>query len=281
MALTPPPSQKSAIQTMSQSMPGANAAVAQQMEATRKLQQQNAIAQSTKVQPQNVAAQAQSAGAQAAAQQGQVKLAEQQQNLQGQQQIGQALIQDKAQEASNQARLRSYENTKTLFDAEKRLGDLDARLKQDLYDKQLQFKEDELGQTIFDERQLLDYKIATAKDDNDLLAYEQQVEQTSRRKQVMLDLAMKKIQQELANDLQQDNARLSNEQRVMLAQRAQALQDKLNKEKNKARNRAAMFQAGGAIVGAVAGGLIGGPAGAMAGASLGSGAGGVAASQTK
>jgi hypothetical protein len=270
-------------------MPGANAAVTQQLEATRKLQQQNAIAQAGKVQPQNVAAQAQAAGVQAAAQQGQARATEQQQNLQGQQEIRQAMIQDRAQEETNAARLRGYENTKVLFEAERRLENLDSRLKQDIYDKQLQFKEDEIGNTMFDERQLLDYKIATAKDDNDLLAYEQQVEQASRKKQVMLDVALRRIKQELANDLQGETSSLSREQRIALGQKAQALQDKIRKEQNKSKNRAAMFQAGGQILGAVAGAVVGTvlfpgvgtAAGATAGAAIGSGAGAAVAGSTK
>jgi hypothetical protein len=199
------------------------------------------------------------------------------------------LIQDKAKEATNAARLRSYENTKTLFEAERRLENLDSQLKQDIYDKQLKFREDEIGNTMFDERQLLDYKIATAKDDNDLLAYEQQVEQASRKKQVMLDVALKRIKQELANDLQSETTKLGNEQRVILAQKAQALQNKLKKEQNKSKNRAAMFQAGGQILGAVAGAVVGTvlfpgvgtAAGASAGAAIGSGAGSMVAGGTK
>ena len=266
------------LSTMSQAVPGQNAMVANQMQAARTMQMQQAISQATQTKGQ---APAQALGTQQAQQAGQIATQQQASNIGQSQRIGQAFIADRQREIQNNLRQKSFANTKRLFDEEQRLEQLDANLKRDLLDDTLKFQEDDLGRTLFNERQLLDYKIATAKDDNALLDYEQQVTQESRRRMAMLEVSYAKVRQALQQEFEKGEQDLDQAQRQRLIEAKNALEKKMQAEKNKARNRASMFSAGGAIAGmgiAIATGAA--PAIVLASAAGGSGAGSILAGTT-
>lgn len=163
--------------------------------------------------------------------------------------------------------------------AEARLFNLDQRVKNELLDNQLTFRKDELGRTLFNERQLADYALANAKSEEELQNYAQLVQQISSKKMQILSAAHAKIQQELkqayTKEATEENAKLKRE----LAVAEYNMRRKMEKEQADARNRAGMLGAAGSIVGAVAGGVIGTVlvpglgtgAGAVAGASIGNG----------
>jgi hypothetical protein len=265
---------------MAQAMPGANERMARQLDSTRKIQLQQAIAQTTTPKAAPVA---QALGAQQAQAAGQAATATQAANIQGAQQLGSSFLREQATSARQALQEQSLANAKANADEAHRLGQLDASLKRDLFDSQLNFREDELGRTLFNDRQLLDYKLASAKSDEDLLNYEQNVKQLSDRKMQMLKAAHAKVMQEMENAFSKSEQELDQASKEKLYRAKAELEKKMAKEKAKAANRAAMFSAAGSVIGAVAGSIVPGlgtAVGAMAGAAIGSGLGSVAASQT-
>lgn len=155
--------------------------------------------------------------------------------------------------------------------AEARLFSLDNQIKNELLDKQLLFKRDELGRNLFNERQLADYALASAQNQQDLLNYQQKVQQLSAKKMQILKAAHVKIKQEMQNTYKKESNDAMNKLRRELAQAEYNMRMKMQREQAKARNRAGMFGAAGSILLGGLGAAIGGPAGATAGATLGNG----------
>lgn len=276
-----------ALSSMADSMPVANALAAQQVSEANKTNLQNSIAQAVKTQ-----APAQQAASQlgtgAAQVQGQTQLAQQQANIEGQAKIGQQFLADANEEANNRLREARLDNTAKNYNEARRLGNLDTSLKNQLFDSNMTFKKDELGRTLFNDRQLLDYKLSSAKSEEDLAKYEQDIEQQYARKMQILAAAQAKIVQAMQQDYTKGEQELDQAHKKELVLKKAAIDEKIRKEKAKAANRAAQYSAAGSIVGAVAGAVIGssaaGPAGTVAGAqagsAIGSGLGSVVSSQT-
>lgn len=203
------------------------------------------------------------------------KVANQQSAQLGRLALGNQALDDQKSLASRQLGLAAKQR-----DAVNQLAQLDGRLKQELHDKQLAFQQDELGRSLFNERQLLDWKLVSAQKEEDWMSFEQEVRQLSSRKQQMLQMSYEKIKQALAQSDASRNQELDQETKRRLVEAKIALEEKMAKEKAKAANRAGMFQAVGTIAGAAAGSFAGGPAGAMVGAQAGGAVGGLVASQT-
>lgn len=152
-----------------------------------------------------------------------------------------------------------------------RLFNLDQSIKNELLDNQLTFRTDELGRQQFNERQLADYAIANANNQNDLAAYSQTVQQITQRKLQLLGAAEQRIKQELEQLYQKESTEANQQLKRELAEAQHAMQQRIQREQAKAANRAGMLGAAGSIVGGGLGALVGGPAGAVAGASIGNG----------
>lgn len=167
----------------------------------------------------------------------------------------------------------------SLRTAENRLTALGMTTKQDLFDSTMRFEQDELGRTIFNERQLLDYAITHAKKIEDFQNYEQAISQMSERRMRLMQVAQAKLEQALKQAFTAEQTELSQEAKLGLARAKSAIEEKIKREKANAKNRASMWSAIGGVVGAAIG-SFGGPAGAAAGFTLGSGLGGLA-SQTE
>lgn len=260
-------------------MPGAVGAQVGQAGAQQTTNLQQSIAAAGQV-PTQAAGQAM--GAQQAQAAGQVQAAGQQQIDESALQAGKATLQQSEQEAQQRLQRKALEAQKENRVATEALGNLSSELKGQLFDSNLQFQKDEMGRTLYNDQQLLDYKLAQGLSDEQLFGYEQQVRQTSQRKLNLLKTASSKLRQELEQSFQSGQQELDQEQQRYLIERKRQIEEKIRKEKAKQKNRAAAFAAAGTIVGAVAGALIAGPggyaAGASAGASLGSAAGNLAAS---
>lgn len=239
--------------TMAQSMPGQNKTIAQGIDEARKTTMQQAIAQTTATKS---TAPAQAIGAQQAQAQGQTALSLQQTNQQQQANLGSTFLQQEREASANRLQAQAIDNNAKNFQEANRLGQLDANLKNQLFDSNLQFQKDELGRTIFNERQLMDYKLATAQSDEDLANYEQQVKQQSDRRMQMLQTAHAKIDQEMQQSFAKGQQHLDQQHMKTLYEAKVALDKKILAEKNKAANRAAMFSAGGSILGMAAGAAI-------------------------
>lgn len=268
------------LQQLAKSMPQLNDQVAQQVRETNKARIQDMIRQAP---PEAATPQAaQQLGAQQAQASGAAAVDAAQTTANQFGQIGQLGVQD----ASRAQRAKAFDQSMNLREGQLRfanqLNALDSKYKNELLDNQLEFKKDEAGRTLFNERQLADYKISTAKSAEDLRNYQQQVQQFTRRKMKMYDVALSKINQKIQQEREAGDATLDREQTMQLKLAKKAIQDKIAKEQRKAAKRAAIYGGAGMALGAVAGGVASGgnPAAIQAGASLGQGAGQMAASSS-
>jgi uncharacterized protein YcfJ len=115
-----------------------------------------------------------------------------------------------------------------------------------------------------------------AKSEEDWRNYEQQVDQITRRRLSLMEVAHKRILQKLEQDYKSGKQKLDTEQSKRLRAAADALQKRINKEKENAAKRKAYHTTMGTIAGTVIGAVVtgGNPAGAAAGATVGSAVGG-------
>lgn len=216
------------------------------------------------------------AGAEAVQQQAQAVQKAQQTQLQLQE--GRAR-QDLAQQALGQREVLNQRRAAlnlSLRKAEDTLTKLGMTTKQQLFDSSLQFEQDELGRTVFNERQLLDYAVTHAKDVEAMQDYEQAISQMSERRMRLMQAAQQKIEMELRQAYAAEQSALNQEVKLSLTRAMQEAKDKAAREKANAQNRSTMWAAIGTVVGAGAGAMLGGPAGAQLGATVGSGLGGIA-----
>lgn len=77
---------------------------------------------------------------------------------------------------------RELEMQKTQADHTNRLSKLSMKLSQQLHEDTTQFKRDDLGRTVFNEKQLMDYAVTQAKSAEELANFQQQMQQMSDRK---------------------------------------------------------------------------------------------------
>lgn len=264
------------LQAFQKQMPIANQRTADQLQAGRMVGLQQAVASATAATPQA----AQQIGAQSATAAGQVAVQSAQTAQQQQKQLGAAALQQQAADSREELNSRQLGLAQKSRALSNQLASLDSRLKNELWDKQMKFQQDELGRQQFNERQLFDYQLSKVKNEEEWLNFEQDVRQVSERRMQMLKTAQAKLEQTLKNDFQKGQQELDQEQRKRLIEAKRALEQKIAEERRRQSNRASMFQAGGTIVGAVAGGVLtgGNPVGVMVGAQVGGGLGTLAGS---
>ncbi len=268
------------LQTLSKQMPGQLAQQAQQQQGAREAGLQQAVQQATQGAGQATAGQLQATGAAQAQQRGAIALQTAQLGAQRQGQIGALGLQEQymadQQELSNKHLALQQENQQL----QNQLANKNVQLKQELFDKQMQFQKDSLGRTMFNERQLLDWQVSKAQSHEDLLNYEQQATQTSKRRQQMLQQSYLQVTNALKNANEQWQNTLNQQQKEQLTQAKNALEMKIKQEAAAQKNRAGMFGAIGTLIGAGGGAILGGTGGAMAGAGIGGGLGQIAAGTT-
>jgi hypothetical protein len=298
MTMADPTNKLTALQQLSQQIPVASSRAAQQQQAARDIQLQQAVAKAPVTAPvQQTAAQVGAAQAQTAGQQA-VQAATSQIQQQGQiAQQGQAVQQmaDRKDLAQSEMGLRSEQQG-----IDNQLAQISLQGKQELFDKNIKLERDELGRAMLNQDQLDDYVLSKARTEQDWANYQQQVEQAYKRKQQFTDYSMNKLSQELQQQAALENLIAEREQDVKLttAQREASRKARLQVANNKlaieqqladfqfqkekeaadAANRAAKRgMAGSLILGipaAIAGGIYGGPAGAAMGFQAGSAIGG-------
>lgn len=264
-------------------LPGSLPRTAQAVQSTGVQAMQNQVAAGAAAGVQTSTAQAQQAGAAQTAQKAQSATQVAQQGLQQGLQTGQQSLVQQSGEKKNQLARMSLQLDKESNELANKLEDVQQGLKKELFDRQLEFQQDELGRTVWNERQLLDFQLLKANDTESLRNFEQQFSYFSNLRMQMLKASQAKIQQAMQQSSGirefEKNAQLQKK----LVEAKAALERKIAREKTRQANKAAMFAAAGTIIGAVAGGIAtgGNPVGVMAGASVGQGLGSVAASQTK
>ena len=261
-------------------IPMANQQIASGMQQARETQLQQTIGQMT---PEQAATPrlAQSMGAQQAAQAASIQLGAQQKTQQSAVVAGQqAIVQDKIQKQQELFTRSQALSQKNRY-LENELARISQSAKDKLLDQQLSFKRDELGRTVWNERQLADYKIATAKDEEDFRNYQQEASNLSERRMKMLQMAQRKLEQVLEQGYISTNQKLDQASRLKIVETVAALKRKQARESARQSSNMGMWSGAGTIVGAGIGFVASGgnPYGAVVGAQIGQGVGTAAGAQ--
>lgn len=209
-----------------------------------------------------------------------------------------ALQQQQTQVKSTmQGLARGVEESK--FQDEQRIASLSESAKQQVFDLRKQFSADEAGRKFTNERQLAEFKLATASSDEAFKDYQQKAELVLDRKRQVTAIALSKITQELMRQQELRDQVLNYAQDVSIDDRSKATNASIVKQRNKqieelsrAKNslEVSMIQAKadaqaalargqmlGSVLGAGLGAAVtGDPTGAVIGSQIGGGIGTVA-----
>lgn len=212
------------------------------------------------------------AAVQAAQQQGFVQAQQQgaQQSLQLRQQASQ--IDAAQQEATLKERELGLQTQQRKL--QQRIYTMDRKLGNELFRKQVQFKKDQLGRTMWNEQQLSDFKRLTAQNKEELIQYEMNLRQMWEKKQSFLKIAHERASQEYKNKFERGEFEKDAEAKKSLLafiQKLEADQAKAQADaKNSAMRTQAIFRTAGTVFGGVLGFIYGGgPMGAAGGAAAG------------
>jgi hypothetical protein len=203
----------------------------------------------------------------------QLKQATTQQNAYGQTQLSESGRQNRQELARRHIALQNEERG-----MRQQLADMDRDVKNKVFDDELQFRRDTLGRTIFSQKQLMDYAVLKATNDEQLRDYENTMAQGYMYKQAMYNQSKALIEQELRKQFTIDEQDRDQKHTLRLQNALTRIQNEMNQIQTDANNTASMWQAGGAIIGGIGGAIAGTFAGmpvqgAMAGAGLGGGLG--------
>lgn len=196
-------------------------------------------------------------------------------------------------------------NQETNIDNVRKLAQIDAQAKSQLYDMRRKFTQDEMGRKFTNDRQLSDYMKLTAQSDEQFKNYSQNLAVAYDRKRQVMETALSKISNQMLSDSaeaqqlqdqllskslktkEMEQARVLLDQKLAQINRLKKLEVDMTRQvreaqieaENKQRRNQAIGSIAGAVVGGVAGGVAGGgPTGAAVGASAGSSIGGGLAS---
>lgn len=282
-APTPQTPRMTALQNLQNQLPVASQRVASGIQAARDIQLQQAVAKA----PTGAATApvAQQTGAAAAAQTGAAQVDAAKQMVQQAGQVGQLQLGEQQMAAQQQAAQAQQAARQQEITNADRLGKLDLQAKKEIYDAETQFRKDEAGRTLFNERQLADYAIQNARAEEQFKNYAQQAEILNKRKLQAMETAYKIVEEDLRQRWAVAEQTKDQAARKQILEIRAELERQKAKARAKAANSAAMWSSGGMIVGAVAGGILGMgtpmgvAAGATVGAQIGSGLGSIAGSQ--
>lgn len=163
---------------------------------------------------------------------------------------------------------------------QQRIYSMDRKLGNELFRKQVQFKKDQFGRTLWNEQQLSDFKRLNAQNKEELLRYEMQLSQLWEKKKSFLEIAHKKAVDKLQNEFKAESLEADVEAKkslIALIQKLERDQAKAQADAQNSRMRTqAIFSTLFTVGGAVAGGFLtgGSPAGIMAGGQAGGALGG-------
>lgn len=239
----------------------------QQMQAATDARMQQAAAQARQ-QGISAAAAAPAAG-QALAQAGTDAAKTQEHQMQIGGQLANKALQEGQMQAQSRLSQRQLAASKALQMQEAALDALGEKNKDELFNAQMKFNQDARGQTLLNERQLLDWAALNARSEEDLKNKILRADQLHKRKLRFMQVMNAKIQQALQTGYLSEKQQLDQQSRKELAELKRQTEERLQKEKNKAANKRAIGGAIGSIGGAVVGAYVGGPTGAVAGAQAG------------
>jgi hypothetical protein len=263
------------------SIPVVNNNIAQGMQAARQTQLQQAIAGMAPGQA-GTTQLAQQLGAQQAQQAGAIQVQTAQKTAQQTAQVGQMALQEDRMQKNQELFTRQQALSQRNRGLTNQLAQLDSRLKDQLIDQQLSFKQDEFGRTIWNERQLADFAVLQAKTQVDLDKFEQTMEQQSRRRLQIMSAVQAKLKQALDQNYMRQGQELDQQTRLYLANMVKQAKEKEAAERRRRSSFGAIVQGSLTVAGAVIGAASPlGPAGAVIGAQIGSGVGQVITGATE
>lgn len=263
------------LKALANQFPIANQQVAQGQQAARTIQMQNLAKQA----PGSAGLrQAQATGGEAAQQATQIaqKSATDTQNQQAI--IGQAGMEEQGRQGREELAAANNNLQQQQIVKENQLSQLGSDVKQQLFDKQMSFKQDELGRTQFNDRQLMDYAILKAKNAQDFDKYKQAATQAYDRQAALVQQAMNVYTTGIQQHFEKSEQNLDQASKLRIGEALAAAQRSGTRKSNNAKNKAAAWQAGGTVVGTAVGAYVGslygsGTGGAMIGGALGGGIG--------
>lgn len=255
------------LQQLAQSLPGANQKVQQGLGAARQMQLQETVKQ---LAPEQATAQtAQKLGAQMTQAAGEAQLAGAQQVQNQQVQLGQLGLQQRAAEQREKGFEQGVQLSKQQMAIGNKLSQIDRKLKNELLDKQMKFEKDQAGRTLFNERQLLDWAVVNARNEEEFKNYQYEAQKQQERKMKLLNRMNAVATKALEQGYIAHNKPLNQQSQLLIAQIKSGSEAASNKAAAKARQKAMMWQQGGQAVGTGIG-AIWGPVGAAVGGAIGS-----------
>ena len=189
------------------------------------------------------------AGQQAVAQTAAQEAGQQVQATQQQQARQNVATQEQQQMSELQARKKFSEQSRRLQSFAQEIGN-------DMMDERRQFNRKSKTQAFNNERQLADWTIANAKNENDLQARFQEMQQASETKIRSLEMVTNRL---IQAEKQMSQSRMNSKtraQKVRIAKLRQAMQDKIRREQEKARKRGGMMQVATGVVTMAAGAAL-------------------------
>lgn len=274
-----------ALQNLQNQLPAASQKIASGIQAARDIQLQQAVARAPTGAA--IAPAAQQTAAAATAQTGAQQVDAAKQMVQQAGQLGQLKLGEQQMAAQQKvAQQQQAARQQEITNAE-RLGRLDLAAKKELYDSEIQFKKDETGRTLFNERQLADYAIRNARSEEEFKKYAQDAQILAKRDLQATETAFNLIMEDLKQRWSLAEQRQDQAAKEEIARIEKEARLAMEKKRAKAASKAGMWQAGGMIVGAglgavaavYTGGAINPATGAMVGAQVGGGLGSLAGSQ--
>lgn len=174
-------------------------------------------------------------------------------------QVNQLNLTQQQQDASTTLSTREQALAKSQFDQQQRLSKLSSDLAKRLHDDTLAFKRDDLGRTVLNEQQMLDYAVIKAKSAEELENFRTLKEQVLSRKQAVMKqvyaVISQKLQQITEQEMQQDSTQFTWEQqqenqklKEFLAQAKKAAQDKMDKARREGQKDAAWAGIASAVI---------------------------------
>lgn len=258
-------SRMKALKQLSSQMPVASERTAQGLQSARDIQ----FRQSIGAAPAGAGVQqAQQLGTAATAQAGQDVLAQAQTGQATQGQIGQAALGEQAAQAQQQLAGQQEGLFAKREQLSTQLANIDEKAAQAIFDERMQFQRDERGRTFFNERQLADWRITQAKDEEEFANWAQGAQHAHKRKIQILETLHRSVLAEMEKTAKLGQQKANQQHKMKLIQMERDLKKKIREANAKAGSSAAMWGAAGTVVGAVVGSVIPG-AGTAAGAVVG------------
>lgn len=247
--------------------PASSERVAQGQQAARAMQVQQAAAAAPRTKQA-----AQAIGATSAAQAGDIAAGQAQRDVAARTQIGQQALAEQGRAQRARTFGLGQAAGQEQFDLGQELARQGQGIKEELFDRNLQFRRDEAGRSILNDRQLLDWKLTQTQDAEELRDTVQEMQQVADRKIQVLEQAFNVLERE-EKQRYDDETREQRQARLEdIALQKESLRTSIQREQADAQKRQALMSGGLGVAGAVVGAL-GGPAGAAVGFGIGQGLG--------